>query len=337
MPRPPKIRVPHKIDGQVVPNSYLMADATPETPCLHLGEQTGEKADCLPCNQKTGGRVQLKLTACAVHGQCWPGRQGETKDPGEAVRWCARCEEYEPRPRALPAIVTRNLLYHICPFSGNGIWQRNVGQLLKRIRLFNGRRVVAIATGIGLDPPEHVEDLFDGRVHEFVHFENEPRLREVKPFLDLLGRVHTDDAAQATFYGHAKGVTHPGNWQIEKWTDMMYETCLDYWPLVERVLQNHALAGSFKKTGPAFEGSQSRWHYSGTFFWFRNRDAFARSWKTIDRVWWGAEAWPGLVFSPAEAGVLFKEANLDLYHLDTTRAVAAEFEQWKVIHAGAKR
>lgn len=41
--------------------------APQETPCVHLGEATGEKVPCPTCN---GGKVLLKAFACAVHGSC---------------------------------------------------------------------------------------------------------------------------------------------------------------------------------------------------------------------------------------------------------------------------
>lgn len=235
-------------------------------------------------------------------------------------------------------IHTRHLLYHVCPMRGNGVWQRNVMQLRKRIGLFNGKRVVAIVTGPGLDPPEAVKDLFAGTVQEWFVVPNSSARREVATFLPLLQHVHTTDPGHATFCAHAKGVTKPVNpgISVHRWTQIMYETNLDYWPLVERTLLRHHLAGSFKKVGRGFAGSASAWHYSGTFYWLRNAELFRREWRKVDPVWWGTESYPGRHFSADEAGCLFYEGRvpeLNLYSIGYLRGrVLPRYDRWRKEH-----
>lgn len=239
--------------------------------------------------------------------------------------------------------MVRNLLYYIYPITGNGTWQHNVAELLRRIRLFNGRRVVAIATDQITDPAEAVKGMFWGQVHEFIEMPNNPQLREVAAFTRLLERVETKDANQITFYGHAKGVTRPVNEgvSVHPWADLLYETCLDYPALVEDLLSRYPIAGSLKKVGHGFDGSASSWHYSGGCYWLRNREVFSRDWRRVDPVWWGTESWPGLHFKPEEAGVLFHEGvapTLDLYNMDYLKnRVFPELESWRKLHSGSKR
>lgn len=229
----------------------------------------------------------------------------------------------------------RNLLYHVAPFNKNDMWRRNVRQLLGRIDLFNGRRVVAVVTGRGLADWRCVEEEFAGKVDEVIHRPNNPKLREVVTLAPLLEKVETLDPYQVTFYAHTKGVTRPVNGGVtcHPWADIMYETCLDYWPLVSDLLKTHAMAGSFKKVGRGFGGSKSTWHYSGTFFWFRNRDVFSRNWRRIDQKWWGSESWPGLLFKPEEVACIFHEGvvpTLDMYSMPYLKNVCEpELAAWR--------
>lgn len=52
--------------------------------CAHLGEPTGETVECKTC----GGRVQLKLLECSVHGTCTAGKKVE------GIACCRDCTDY---------------------------------------------------------------------------------------------------------------------------------------------------------------------------------------------------------------------------------------------------
>ena len=62
---------------------------------------------------------------------------------------------------ALPPLglaTRRNLIYHVWPKSGSN-WQWNVEQILARIDLFNGKRIIAIVEGEHSDPAAAVMEL----------------------------------------------------------------------------------------------------------------------------------------------------------------------------------
>lgn len=63
------------------------------------------------------------------------------------VDWSCESQHLHNTPRPASTITKRNLLYHVTPFASNDIWLRNIRQLVKRIDLFNGRRLIAVATG----------------------------------------------------------------------------------------------------------------------------------------------------------------------------------------------
>lgn len=309
----------------------LIAEPTRE--CVHLGKATGTTIGCGSC----GAGTKLKKFSCSVHGSCTLEKQGV-----DGTACCNGCNDKELGIRWNRAPV-RHLAYHIYPFSGNGTWRRNVEQLLKRIKMFNGRRVVAIATEVRMDPPSKVKQAFKGEVDEFIEVPNEPRLREVASFLPLMERLASTARHEAVFYGHAKGVTRPVNdgVSVHPWADLLYESCLDYWPLVEQLLTKHPIAGSMKKNGAMFTGSRSTFHYSGAFYWLRSCMVFNRPmWKTVDQQWWGTEAWPGLAFSAKEAATIFHEgsAELNLYDFDyLRRTVLTRWDGWKAEHASMWR
>lgn len=285
--------------------------------CIHLGPIV-ERRNCA-CEA-------LHFRACAVHGRT-------------TIKACYACPDFcDQRPLGS----VRNLLFHVYPIRGNGVWQRALDQLAARLPLFNGKRVIAVAPGPGCEDAAAVQEYWAGQERvEWIVQPNDPRLREVSTWVPLWERVADCGDHCVTFYGHAKGVTRPVNPGVtcHPWARMLYEVNLDYWPLVERSLQNHPLTGAFKKVGAGFGGSRSTWHYSGTFYWVRNRDFFSRNWRKIDQVWWGTESWPGCHFPPTEAGCLFHEGTvpkLNLYDMRYLRHVEQEFEQWKRENAGSR-
>lgn len=259
----------------------------------------------------------------------------------------------------------RHLLYYVLPVKGNNVWQRNLDMLKARLSLFNGKRTVCIGyadsfytrpkskwvritknshglvkeySGLELDPPEAVEEYLRGDGIDCVRIVNNPTLREVAAWQTLWESVQDyRDPDDFTFFAHAKGVTRPFNpgVTVTRWVDMLYQSLLDYWPLIREQLQTYPITGSFKKVGHGFQGSRSSWHYSGTFYWVRNADFFARDWRGVDQQWWGTESYPGIAYSTEEAGVVFKEGtvpHLNLYAMDLVEKYIEEFEQWKQEH-----
>jgi hypothetical protein len=301
-------------------------------PCRHLGGATGELVECPSCPLNPNGKAKtsLKLFTCAKHGRC------TTHTPASEAACCKTCADRED---PLPAPDVRNLLYHVYPIPG-GVWRYNVSLLLPRIGLFNGRRVVTVVTDHHTEDPSEVERAFSGEVDEFIRLQNRPELREVHTFELLFSRVQSRRPGHATFYGHAKGVTRKGHPQVMDWTRLLYETNLDYWPAVEELLGKYPVVGSFKKTGrgwPVYE-SLSEWHYSGSFFWFRNRELFSKpDWFRIDRFWSGIEPYPSLHWSVRDAGCLFMEGpvpSINLYDSAFVRdIVVPSWEGWKAANS----
>lgn len=235
--------------------------------------------------------------------------------------------------------VRRNFMMHIWPVAGFGAWQWNVEQVLKRAELFNGRRVVAIATSKETDSADAVKEMFRDFTDEFIVVPNNKSLREVITFVPLLERFESANPNEVTFCCHGKCVRHnigveESGSTIFRWTQAMYETCLDYMPLVMEQLRTKAMTGSFKRHGMFKTRGNYRWHYSGTFYWFRNADVYRRNWRYIDKKFFGSESWPGLMFKPDETDCLFLDQTQDLYNFDYwTSVVQPALDQWKQSHS----
>ncbi len=334
MPRPctcDHARCPQCTRYHQRPEFRRLWDGLPILDCAHLQPATGELVACAAC----GGARQVDVLGCAVHGRC-TGRQIVT-----GLACCTGCPEWTS-PLAIPDPPSvRHLLYHVCPFPGNGVWQRNVDAMLPRLGLFNGRRVVAIATGAGLDPASTVRERFGDGVAEFVEIPNDPKLREVATFAALLSRIQSDDPREVTLYAHAKGVTRPDSSPCHRWAEVLAEVCLDYWPHVARALKSFPVVGPFKKVGKGWAESTSAWHYSGSWYWFRNRDLFGRDWRRIDKFWSGIEAYPSLHFRADEAGCLFHEgpvSQLNLYSQAYWHdVVEPAYAAWRAEHAADRQ
>lgn len=243
---------------------------------------------------------------------------GKVKPCGGCKKRAARLNEWFPAkhtplvPRAFGGPPRRNLIYHVYPVRANDLWRWNVEQLLRRIDLFDGRRVVAIVTDRSTHAADTVQRAFGNTVSDWIVRTNDKRLGEALTFGDLLLAVMDSDPQAITFYGHAKGVTRKPSERpvIQHWTQRMYECCLDDPEAVAELLVGHGVAGAYRRHQRLGKAS---WYYSGSFFWVRHAHAVARNWEFAEKRYWAAESWPGRMFSLDESGVLCADHVRSLY------------------------
>lgn len=246
------------------------------------------------------------------------------------VDWSCECQHLHNTPRPVSTITKRNLLYHVTPFASNDIWRRNIQQLVRRLDLFNGRRVIAVATGEGLASPEEVRTSLGHLDVEIMPHPNSRELRENATFLKLLERVASTDPSEATFYAHAKGVAKDilcsGDPVGSRyWRNAMYHELLDDWERIAELLEEYPVVGTHRRhhaEQPQIypDGqSSSDWHFAGTFFWFRNWDVYATNrWRDVwQPTGWGAEAWVGRIFPFDQSACLAYDGLEDAYNPDS--------------------
>lgn len=208
----------------------------------------------------------------------------------EAVRRAAAKDAWQP---------VRHCLYHIAALRSNDDWRRNVEQIKKRWQLFDGRRVIAYATGDLCYPLHEVRsELPEATI---IEVPNDPQLREVASFRRLLQEVA--GMGGITFYAHTKGNSTAENVTgAKRWRNAMYRFLLDDPEQVRRALTTHTFCGTHKMTWELpFSPFPSRlkvgtWMHAGTFFWFRNDRVFSSPrWRDVPSDRYGAEAWPSVV------------------------------------------
>lgn len=216
-----------------------------------------------------------------------------------------------------------HLLMHVYPFAG-GAWRRSVQHVVARRRLFDGRRVVSIAIDEHTESAAAVVDEFGDDPPEFSIGDNCPGIREGASLLGMLDLVSGFDGK--TFYCHSKGATKTVGTLSDPWADIMFTVLCDFPGLIDCALQEKPVAGCFRR----HDGSiGAPWHYSGSFYWFRNRDLFARGWRHIDHHFAAVETYPARIFSADESQCLFYDNAGDLYeHARWDSQIPAVFRQW---------
>jgi len=231
----------------------------------------------------------------------------------------------------------RHLTFHLFATHRHDGWKWNLEQLAKRWKLFNGTTIVAIAIDNKTHSADYVRDYLQSIELNFDHIlvlPNDPIRREVATWLPMLRLLNPETAGEneVVFACHAKGVRHDDMSEtLTRWTQCMYESCLDFWPLVEAQLSSKIATGSFKRYGTFNTPGNNRWHYSGTFFWWRLSELGKRNWQKVDQQFFGTESWLGHQCVPEETGVLFCDFTDDLYYLDYwEREVCPNWLKWKL-------
>lgn len=245
--------------------------------------------------------------------------------------------------RVSPPLKRLNLVYFVFPLRHpEQVWQWNVAELLKRLPIFNGRRIITVATAPGgslgkgrsVDPPEAVVEAFAGHNVEFRFVSNDPKRQEAPHFLAAMREVASTDPTEAVFYAHAKGVTRPiqGGEAIRAWTAAMYRHNLDRIDEVADLLRRWPCVGIAKKYGfpEMFVEGRSRrvwgegnrpwhgWHYAGTFWWARHDALFSRpDWDQIELFAYATEKYLANFFRADEAICLAYDDCARPYELAT--------------------
>lgn len=221
--------------------------------------------------------------------------------------------------------IKRNLLMHIMPLKTNNNWKMNLDQIVSKLELFNNKRFLSICyeDKIGRNKyhtvnPDEIVDYCDKiglSFNDIKVFQNNPKIREGVSFPWLLESIESLDPNEITFYCHGKGCTHDENSLPVKWAKAQYAICLNKIKNVETALEQFCMAGAFRRFGQFTTPGNNRWHYSGTFYWFRNDEVFrpGKDWRKLDEFFFCVESWPGRMFHPYETVSLLGDDYGDLY------------------------
>ncbi len=292
--------------------------------------QSERMAICETCPLNTNGN-------CDACGCVLKYKTSARLEKCPAGKWFP--DMHERRPLLNPV---RNLVMHLLPVAGNSNWKMNLNELKERSELFNGKRVLAIS----IDSRESVagKNLKTVTADEVIAyskcigfewttieaFPNNSSLREGATFPFLLEQVRSVESNEVTFCCHGKGTTHQDGSITVPWAKRQYRVCLDQWEYVQSALEQYSMAGCFRRFGDFNTPGNNRWHYSGTFYWFRNDDVFSSGkWRNIDRQFFGTESWPGLMFKPEQVECLFADNAGDLYLKSEWNRIDKEAQVWE--------
>jgi hypothetical protein len=213
-------------------------------------------------------------------------------------------EYQEHQSIGLPEIAKTNLIYHICPFSsGREQWVWNIDQLKRFAFWTNGKRVVSIVQGPGIDCLDDVlKEFGDFRIDKLIVREN-TSLWEMETFPYALKETMNTNSNEAFFYCHAKGTSKPvGSPELKAarlWTGYMYRFLFGNAEKTLGALSRYSTVGSFKEVDGAFD---TNWHFSGTFWGIRHDRLFTKpDWNALLRDRYFIEFYPSRHFQSQEA------------------------------------
>lgn len=202
-----------------------------------------------------------------------------------------------------------NLIYNLCLSKFNPITSFNIRHLLTYLPKFNGKKVI----NINYDNLSQAEGFVNKAFNDFSDIDffftdnaSTSGKHELVPFINkLMPAVESTDDNEYTFYGHTKGISHYGSQhetQVLYWANIMYYKNLSNFDLIENILQKYCCCGTLKINQPLSVLSFVKWHYSGSFFWLKNKEIFSRDYRShYSKNKYGIEGYPAWHFGTEQA------------------------------------
>lgn len=188
--------------------------------------------------------------------------------------------------------------------------------LKSHLHKFNGKKIINVNYENYEFAKHYLEKNFSDDVCKDIEFiftkNHNNNLYEINPFMrELLPRTFSLNEKEYTFYGHTKGVSKynndTANFSKLLWAYTMYNRNLENFDLIDSLLQTYSCCGTLKVDRVVPEFPYSQWHYSGTFFWFKNSSLYSGRWTYCSQSLFGVEAYLGM-------------------HIDTTNAYCIGLE-----------
>jgi hypothetical protein len=225
--------------------------------------------------------------------------------------------------------VKRNLIYHVYPRK-KSLWSWNLGQIIERRAVWNGRKLVTVALDGTTESRDDVMRELAPLDAEILFEKNDPKLGETKFFVERLAAIRSLDPGEVTFYAHTKGASQANTSTREAaskmWAQAMYVLLLDNIGFVDETLGTFASLGCFRHR---IKHGGSERCYAGTFFWFRHSILFDRGWSGIDATdRYGVEGYLGRHLRMNEMATLTPD-NIGPDWLYKGGVTNAKIEEWK--------
>lgn len=283
-----------------------------EISCVHRGAVL-RSVGCELCG--TLGQT-MRVHACEIHGECTPSRW---TDKRTAPKVCTACRDRTgPEPDLPPLEGPANLMMSFYPRrETRHIWERQQEVIREAIDRFDGQKLCAIACDDSTAENEIDRSLWD----DVIELENDRERWELPGWQWAMERLASEPGFTVRL--HAKGaVRGAAEKHLQSWWELGFAAMLDV-DAVRRSLDSAIITGPFRRFGFAHNLGVD-WHYSGSFYAFRNAEIFAREWMPDSRgdASHYVEAWPAMVASKAESDCLRYDGVGDLYASKNWKAAA---------------
>jgi hypothetical protein len=230
-------------------------------------------------------------------------------------------------PFEFPGTPHTTLLFHLYPL--HETLEYHACKLKELSHSFD-RKILGVACDESSMTFDEVKSVF-GTEWEYVKETNNRKLREVTTYRKMIHMLDLKDPNHVTFCAHGKGAqSHTiKSDSIDWWTSAMYETVLNNPEgVLNEFRKGYQITGSFRRLGSAL-GTKYRWHYSGSFYAFKNDFFKDNEVPKYRNRWWGTESWPGDHFGINVSSVIFNQDTKqgDLYKIK--EQPRKELEKWR--------
>jgi len=283
--------------------------------CRHRGPVI-RTLPCELCGATVAKGQQVPVYHCALHGECATIRFRQLGQP----RICGTCEDFcDVRRAQFPDLTgPANLMMCIYPRAeAREIWKAQQERIRMAIGTFDGLKLCAVAYDDTTAEEEIDESLWD----EVVRIPNDPAQWELPGWRWAMTRLKEQPGFTVRL--HAKGVVRGICEQhTKRWWELGYDALLDV-EAVRESLKTSVITGAFRRNDAT---AAMEWHYTGSFYAFRNAEVFARNWEP---EWHGpadhyVEAWPSLIAEKSRANCLAFDGVGNLYDHRAWRQTSAK-------------
>jgi|688.fasta_scaffold146190_2 hypothetical protein len=191
-----------------------------------------------------------------------------------------------------------------------------IEKLKNSLNIFNGYKIITVSSP---DNEFHnnrifqkVVDIFKSSDIYIIPVSNSDKLKESEHFFYksaplMSSLLKKDQSKNFVFFGHAKGCSHPEkNYAMTCWVNTLWKYNIDlFHNLVKPQIESnrYEFVGCLRTTRDCY--FNSKFHYSGTFFWFDANLLQNENWHKPHNHLLSLEMWPGLISDISKSLSLF--------------------------------
>jgi len=225
-----------------------------------------------------------------------------------------------------------NLIFHFYCIDHEKVHYA-IAKLKNVLHIFNGYKIITVSSP---DNKFHNNHIFQKIVDSFkssdiyiIPVPNSNILKESEHFFYRSGPLMSsllknDQHKNFIFFGHTKGCSHSEkNYAITCWVNTLWKYNIDlFYNLIKPQIEsnNYQFIGCLRTTKDCY--FDSKFHYSGTFFWFDAAILQNENWHQPHDHLLSLEMWPGLISDMSKSLCLFDSGDGNKYQNDLWQNLA---------------